>query len=66
MIYVKCAMPISEKPEAQEQVTGFIKHPGRAIPGLISKINKGMGKAYQVRQVLRAIDLLEGRNGQAD
>jgi hypothetical protein len=39
------------------------KTPWRGDPRVNIQDNKGMAKAYQVRQVLKAIDRLEGTDG---
>ena len=44
------------------QVIGSTRCRGKAIRGSISQMRKGIAKAYQVRQVLKAIERLKREN----
>lgn len=62
MIYVEYAIIILESHDNKVAVTAPTAYPGKMIHESISRIKKGMAKAYQVRQVLRAIERLENEN----
>lgn len=59
MIYAGFAIIISALPGRREAATGYTRPRGPETPEWNIQSDRGKAKAYQVKQVLWAIDLLE-------
>ena len=62
MIYVRSVTIILALQDKREVVIGYIRHRGRD-PRINIQNDKGKAKDYQVKQVLKAIEMLEADYG---
>ena len=62
-IYAEYVTIISVNHARKKAVIEFIKHPWQGDPRVNIQNNKGKAKAYQVKQVLLAIEKLEVSHG---